>query len=87
VSVTGAVFDLATNETLVIGPGADAVEGVVDPVSVGGVVLGNQSFDVYRYITDSGTSVRRVIVEVRWESRGLDHRFWTTTQIAEAGTP
>ncbi len=85
--VFGADFDLATDETLVVGPGIDAVPGLVEPVSVGAVVLDNQPFDVYRYVTDSGTDVRRVIVEVQWESRGLERSFWTSTQIAEVGTP
>lgn len=86
-TVTGADFDLPTNESLVVGPGADTVAGVIVPSSIGGVVLDNQSFDVYRYVTDSGTDVRRIVVEVQWESRGLTRSFWTSTQIAEVSAP
>lgn len=87
VVVFGADFDLATDETLVVGPGIDAVPGLLEPASVGGLVLDNQAFDVYRYVTDSGTDVRRVIVEVQWASRGVARSFWTSTQIAEVGAP
>lgn len=86
-AVFGADFDLATDETLVIGPGIDAVPGALAPVSVAAIVLDNQAFDVYRYVTDSGSAVRRVIVEVQWESRGLVRSFSTSTQIAEVGAP
>ena len=87
VAVFGTDFDLATDETLVIGPGADAVAGALDPASVGALTLDNQTFDIYRYVTDSGTDVRRIIVEVQWESRGVVRSFWTTTQISEVGAP
>ena len=86
-TVTGIDFELASDETLVIGPGADTIAGELDPASPAALTLDNQQFDIYRYVTDSGAGVRRVIVEVAWESRGLSRTFWTSTQIAQAGAP
>lgn len=87
VVVTGADFDLPSDEPLVVGPGADAVDGVLDPDTPGAVVLDTQTFDISRYVTVSGNDVRRVIIEVRWQSRGMARSFWTTTQIARVGAP
>ncbi len=83
--IIGTDFDLSSDESLVVGPGGDGIAGAIDPIT-NGIVLDSQSFDIYRYVTDSGAQVRRIVVEVRWESRGLARTFWTTTQIAEVGT-
>ena len=79
--VLGAPFNLAGDEALVI----DASNGGLTASNVGAEVINAQTYDVYTYVSDSGTDLRRVIVYVQWASRTLTHDYFTTTQISELG--
>lgn len=79
--VVGAAFNLPADEPLVV----DTTDGQVTASNVGSDVINGQTFDVYMYVSDIDTGLRRVIVLVQWQSRNLDHEYFTTTQISELG--
>ena len=79
--VLGAPFNLPGDEALVI----DTTDGQMTASNVASDVINGQTFDVYQYVSDIGTGLRRVIVLVEWESRNLTHDHFTSTQISELG--
>lgn len=79
--VLATPFNLPTDETLYV----DATNGLVTAAGVGAETINGQVFDIYQYVSTIETGLRRFIVLVEWESRGLDHSYFTTTQISELG--
>jgi len=79
--VLAVPFNLSADEALVV----DAANGLVTPENVGTDVINGQAFDVYQYVSDADTGLRRVIVYVVWQSRNLSHDYFTSTQISELG--
>ena len=79
--VQGSAFNLPGDEALVV----DTTDGQLTPENVGSDVINGQAFDVYQYVSDADTGLRRVIVYVEWQSRNLTHDYFTSTQISELG--
>ncbi len=63
----------------------DVDNGSLTPENIGSDVINGQAFDVYQYVSEAGTGLRRVIVYVEWQSRNLTHDYFTSTQISEVG--
>jgi type II secretory pathway pseudopilin PulG len=77
----GAAFDLSGDEELVV----DTANGLITAANVGGETINGQVFDVYHYVTDADTGLRRVVVLIEWQSRNLSHDYFTTTLVSELG--
>ena len=87
VEIDAAAFGLATNEDLVIDEtGSDGYVGYIDPSDSLPEMIDGQEFDVFRYVTDAGPSLRRVLVLVQWEvAAGSDREHLLTTVVSEVG--
>ncbi len=79
--VLGAAFDLPGDETLVV----DTTNGLLAPSNPGGETVNGQSFDVYQYVSDIDTGLRRFIVLIEWESGRRSADYFSSTQISELG--
>lgn len=76
-ALVGANFDLASDEPLVEG-GEDAL---IPPFYQ--ETLDTTTFTVRSYVTDAGTGLRRVVVEVTWEVASSRRRYFASTMISE----
>ena len=74
-AIDGAELGLAGDEVIVYTP-----DGIVTPKVT--ETIDGSSFTVWRYVSEAG-DLRRVVIEVRWDSDGSPRSFRTSTLVAE----